>query len=641
MATAENTALLQEFLGVDAETPKRNTEPALTGTIDVDRGLTQLERRLTGVDKGPVVTIRRPVEGPGSGIATAGEAFAEGAIQGGTFGFGEELTALARSQRVGRTATGAPIYGYREARDIERERLRKTKEAEPGAFLAGEITGGIATAAVPGLGAVRGAKLLPTVGKGLASGGMYGLGTSEADLTEGELGQAAIDVGKGALVGGGIAGGLGLIGKGARGIAGGLASRRAAKETARIAEEAAEEALEEGGEAALRPPKGIRGPAEPRLPPGATASERATAAAAAIEPPSLGEEFGERILQQSRKDLMREITGNVPGATTADATVAKRFGRLANLADELVPEDPELLRTLSNPSRAIDVLSKRVAAAGEHLKPGHAVLDEAAGKPLARKVLLGPIDDEIKRASMRLGNEAEINALKAMRAGVSKTLTARRGAGRFGITTQDIRDFATATLKDENQTLGSLSETTRFRLKEKLHRVTQDIYNKRLDDAAAAIDSEGGGAGARLVENLRAENKKMRFYLGAIDVMKNRLTKEQSGRRGLVEMLQQGGVTGLATRLTAGAAAGLERKGVRALARIIKAQRAGEKVAPSVIREAVAEGVPDKTIHAILGAPPGADIEAVLGAGRGGAQAAASGAAQIDNTELLRQFLAQ
>lgn len=94
---------------------------------------------------------------------------------------------------------------YIKGRDAWREADRTASEENPVAYGAGNLAGSAATMLIPGANAV-------TAGKMAALGGIAGLGATEADLTKGEISDAAEDAGTSALLGYGI-------GKGARALA--------------------------------------------------------------------------------------------------------------------------------------------------------------------------------------------------------------------------------------------------------------------------------------------------------------------------------------------------------------------------------------------------------------------------------------
>lgn len=103
---------------------------------------------------------------------------------------------------------------YREQRDVARHDDDAARAANPKSFIAGEVGGGLlpamATAGgssgASGLGI--GAKLLRAAGSGAKWGAATGLGDSKADLTQGDIGGAALDTAKGAATGATVSAGL-------------------------------------------------------------------------------------------------------------------------------------------------------------------------------------------------------------------------------------------------------------------------------------------------------------------------------------------------------------------------------------------------------------------------------------------------
>lgn len=167
-----------------------------------------------------------------------GKSAARGAAQGATGGFGEELVAAMQTlprwaraltpvgalmepvQMMAEISSGvspetraraaavdaerearpdAPDLGtrYRDVRDSERRANERARAANPKAYIAGEIGG-----ALPSAVAMGGSGTLGALVKGGAKmGAVSGLGTSRADLTQGDVGQAATDTALGAGVG--------------------------------------------------------------------------------------------------------------------------------------------------------------------------------------------------------------------------------------------------------------------------------------------------------------------------------------------------------------------------------------------------------------------------------------------------------
>ena len=166
-----------------------------------------------------------------------------GAIQGGTLGFGEELGAAALTPfEKARRAVSSYIPGtsenidqqlreqgfklpeekgvYQELRDVTREANKRASDVNPYIYLAGELLGGFVPvtgiagkAIAAGKGATTAAKAAKGVVGGAELGAGVGLGTSEADLTKGELGQAAKETALGAGIGGTVGGMLPIAGQ--------------------------------------------------------------------------------------------------------------------------------------------------------------------------------------------------------------------------------------------------------------------------------------------------------------------------------------------------------------------------------------------------------------------------------------------
>lgn len=173
---------------------------------------------------------------------SSGQSMLKGGLQGATFGLSDEMAgglealgSLVGLRGLGETSK--PIYDpntgswnlprgetdeesdqsfldvYRQARDRARQAQDIAKEANPKTYTASEIAGGVAT----GLGTaglignadkIAKAKTLFELGKqgakiGAIEGSVAGGGYSEADLTEGEVGDFAKDVGQGAAIGAG------------------------------------------------------------------------------------------------------------------------------------------------------------------------------------------------------------------------------------------------------------------------------------------------------------------------------------------------------------------------------------------------------------------------------------------------------
>lgn len=121
----------------------------------------------------------------------AAATFAMHTAEGLTSNFAGEIGGLFKA--LGPDARGMRLgNAYRVYRDQVQSRIDAGAQANPKAAIAGNVIGGVAQTAVPVVGPI-----LRTPGVG---GAVAGLGASKADLTQGEFGQAAADVGKGAAI---------------------------------------------------------------------------------------------------------------------------------------------------------------------------------------------------------------------------------------------------------------------------------------------------------------------------------------------------------------------------------------------------------------------------------------------------------
>lgn len=158
------------------------------------------------------------------------EALARGGEQGLTFGFGDELngglTALNAYMENEKNAKGESSKLadlYKKYRDLSRQQFEAADKAHPIASTIGNIAGAAAPILFTGgtgalaEGANLGTRIAEGAKAGLGYGGIYGLGSSNADLTQGDVSGAAKDVGKGAFMGGLTGGALPIAGAALKG----------------------------------------------------------------------------------------------------------------------------------------------------------------------------------------------------------------------------------------------------------------------------------------------------------------------------------------------------------------------------------------------------------------------------------------
>ncbi len=173
------------------------------------------------------------------------ESAARGAAQGASFGFADEITgALEAAKDVALTdkELGDLVDQYKKRRDESRKEYDMAEKDNSGAYMAGNVAGGVATAFIPGVGlagnlgkgASLGAKVAQGAKLGAMEGAAFGLGESRADLTEGDVGGVLKDTATGAAVGGALGGALPAVGHGAKKVLDGAPARKVTKVGANI-----------------------------------------------------------------------------------------------------------------------------------------------------------------------------------------------------------------------------------------------------------------------------------------------------------------------------------------------------------------------------------------------------------------------
>jgi hypothetical protein len=134
------------------------------------------------------------------------ESLARGAGQGVSLGFADEIAGAggAGVDALQKGSLSDVVADYIANRDKYRQGDAAAEAANPKTFLAGNIGGGLATAAIPGLNIGRAATLGGRVAGAAGLGALAAAGGSHADLTQGDVGglarDAAIGAGTGAIL---------------------------------------------------------------------------------------------------------------------------------------------------------------------------------------------------------------------------------------------------------------------------------------------------------------------------------------------------------------------------------------------------------------------------------------------------------
>jgi len=152
-----------------------------------------------------------PVSDENTSIGSKAVSFFQGLGDTSSMGFGDEAAGLVGAgidQIASRMIPGYKADSYSQARDQGRAISSQVKSANPKTAIGGQLAGAIASGVATG-------KIIPSpstffgrIALSMGYGGAEGIGTSDADLTKGELGDAALDTAKGAAIGGVTAGAM-------------------------------------------------------------------------------------------------------------------------------------------------------------------------------------------------------------------------------------------------------------------------------------------------------------------------------------------------------------------------------------------------------------------------------------------------
>lgn len=175
----------------------------------------------------------------GGGFLGGLQSFGTGIVDLASSGFADELGAGAR-YLGGKILPWQSKVTYDQALEEVRAADRAAAEANPTAYLAGQLTGGVGLASglaraglSPTMNAPQGASLLNRAvrgaGEGAVLGGLYGVGSGE------DTGDRALQGGLGALTGGVVGGAIPVVAQGASSAYRNIAQRRAVDEAARQA----------------------------------------------------------------------------------------------------------------------------------------------------------------------------------------------------------------------------------------------------------------------------------------------------------------------------------------------------------------------------------------------------------------------
>lgn len=156
-----------------------------------------------------------PTETVLENLAPTAEAIARGGANASTLGFSDEIVGgaeglydTAKHALQSKVTDKGQLYAYlkdkyKENRDESRMANETARAKAPGAYLLGEVGGGVATALIPGMNLGKGAGILKTAAQSAGVGAVQGAGTSTAETLDGNLDDALDGAKWGGLLGAG------------------------------------------------------------------------------------------------------------------------------------------------------------------------------------------------------------------------------------------------------------------------------------------------------------------------------------------------------------------------------------------------------------------------------------------------------
>lgn len=465
------------------------------------------------------------------------ESAVRGVGQGVTLGFQDEI--------AGALDAAFTSKSYSQGRDEARAANEAARQAHPIAFGAGEIGGSVALGAVTGGTAAAGRGAIGAAKVAGLEGAIYGAGSSNADLTKGEVSQLAADTVKSAALGAGT----------------GYAFSKA---FGKYADDSIERRAKH-----------------------------------------LTEDIGDGAVPTAKRRL-GQATGVNPNSETS-------------LAVSILDGDQQFLKALDKGQKeALDVVKDRLDTLKSHRAPLYNEVDKVTGG-----ISLGTIKnhfDEAIEAATTPGNRTMRSALEEARDDVMniwgkrlKDLPPEADIADVMVPTIDVRDWVSKLKSEALQSMGSLSESERKVIKERIHATGDQLLKGQLAAAAKAQPLLEPA-----VKEISELNRHLHVYVSAKEALEKAVERKNWSPQSFVGNLQKAGLPGVAaiagaggdliggglafgaTKLAQKAAHKANRAMTQKLARLVTEAKQGNASKAAAL-EAIKAGVPTGMVMSILG----------------------------------------
>lgn len=342
--------------------------------------------------------------------------------------------------------------------------------------------------------------------------------------------------------------------------------------------------------------------------------------------------YADTAIERRSKHLTEDLAeGAVPTAKRRLGEVTKFNPATGDsLAVKVLDADPQFIKALGKgQTEAREVAGKRLKDLGGRATKLYDTIDgEIGGVPLGRVV--DQMDAAVKTADLP-GNAQFYEALEEAKNQFLNSYRRRldlapgQDLNAVTIPTQQVRQWVTRLKKQATTSMGSLSETERKVVKDRVHEAADNILNEHLDEVSRALPDL-----APTVAELRQVNQQILVYASADEALKAAVKRKTwspqslrdtltntglpvvAGLAGAGADLASGGLAYVGTRAALAGGKKLNREATRALATLVRAAKAGDVSA--VQREAALRaGVPLSLVYSVssrtAGGEPAPEVE--------------------------------
>lgn len=360
-------------------------------------------------------SVEQPEQPPPAPTYTGTDSGVLGAADAASFGFGDEISGAIGGVVEGLGRPEGFQGAYERVRDNSRRMLGQAQEEHPGAFMGGQVAGGVATSFLPGGAALRGGNLAAKAGKsaavGAGYGGLYGFGSGDGDLE-----QRVNEAGKGAMWGAGLGAAGPVIGRGIGKVASKLAPVKQVADSTDALKASAQKAYQRADDAGLV----ISQPAFGKIVDEITFAVREAGIDKSIHPKATG------AFQRLHENALAGIEPSLQ-----DMELLRRVAKSA--ASSIEPDERRIASIMVDKlDEAMDNISPQDVLAGNPVK-GIAALKEARGlwSKVRKSETIQELFEKAKNSAPNFSGSGMENALRTQFRQLANNKSKMRGFNKL------------------------------------------------------------------------------------------------------------------------------------------------------------------------------------------------------------------